>query len=68
MVRKAKTKLIVTEKKVGNRVYKYARVYLPRKLFTDSRFPFKADDALEVKIVGRHLVVKKSRQRRKTIV
>jgi len=64
------TKIAVTKfmvaKKRGRRpgsYYASPRIYLPTKLVSDSAFPFSDGESLVVRIIGRKLVVKKTRRR-----
>lgn len=74
MVTKIVTKFSIVKKYGKNKaVYKSPRIYLPTKLTEDSAFPLKEGDKVQVKIVGKKLIVeriktksKKSKQSRKS--
>lgn len=60
MVDKIITKFRVV-KKVGKKgaIYKSPRIYLPTRLTEDSKFPFKENDLLLIKINGKKLIIQK---------
>lgn len=70
LTRIAVTKFMVAKKpgrKPGT-FYASPRIYLPTKLVTDSMFPFSDGESLVVRIIGRKLVVKKTRRKGGEIV
>jgi hypothetical protein len=61
MVDKIVTKFKIA-KKIGKKkgvIYKSPRIYLPTRLTEDSRFPFKENDPLLIKIDGKKLIIQK---------
>ncbi|MEM3506677.1 MAG: hypothetical protein QW589_05925 [Candidatus Bathyarchaeia archaeon] len=62
MVNKILTKFKIA-KKIGKKkgtIYKSPRIYLPTRLTEDSRFPFKENDPLLIKINGKKLIIQKA--------
>jgi len=59
LVKKIVTKFSVAKKKSGREgnVYRSPRIYLPTKLTDDSRFPFREDDLISIRVYGRRLIV-----------
>ena len=62
MVKKIVTKFSVAKKKSGREgnVYRSPRIYLPTKLTDDSRFPFREDDLISIRVDGRRLIVQRA--------
>ncbi len=62
MVKKIVTKFAVAKKKSGpeGNVYRSPRIYLPTKLTDDSRFPFREDDLISIRVDGRRLIVQRA--------
>ena len=62
LVKKIVTKFAVAKKKGGpeGTVYRSPRIYLPTKLTDDSRFPFREDDLLSIRVDGRCLIVQRA--------
>ena len=54
-------KLMERTIKVKGRQYKQLVIYVPRKLATDSAFPFKSDDKLRISILGDALSIEKAK-------
>ncbi|MEM2901109.1 MAG: hypothetical protein QXO32_00020 [Candidatus Bathyarchaeia archaeon] len=66
MVTKIVTKFSIVKKYGKNKaVYKSPRIYLPTKLTEDSAFPLKEGDHIQVKIVGKKLMVEKIKTKSK---
>lgn len=66
MVTKIVTKFSIVKKYGKNKaIYKSPRVYLPTKLTEDSAFPFKEGELIQVKIMGKKLIVEKVKLRSK---
>ncbi len=62
LVKKIITKFAVAKKRNGSdgTVYRSPRIYLPTKLTDDSRFPFREDDLLSIRVDGRKLVIQRA--------
>ena len=62
MVKKIVTKFSVAKKKSGREgnVYRSPRIYLPTKLTDDSRFPFREDDLISIRVDGRRLIIQRA--------
>ena len=61
MVKKIVTKFSVAKKRSGpeGTIYRSPRIYLPTKLTDDSRFPFREDDLLAIRVDGRKLIIQR---------
>jgi len=62
LVKKIVTKFSVAKKKSGREgnVYRSPRIYLPTKLTDDSRFPFREDDLISIRVDGRRLIIQRA--------
>ncbi len=62
MVKKIVTKFSIAKKKSGREgnVYRSPRIYLPTKLTDDSRFPFREDDLISIRVDGRRLIIQRA--------
>lgn len=65
MVKKAKTKLYVLNKRLGGKKYSATMLYLPSKIVNDSAFPLRKRGSLIVKIVADKIVVENDRRSRR---
>ena len=60
-MKEALAKFVLSKKNVKGKTYFSPRIYIPTKLASDSRFPFRGDEVyVVIKVKGKKLIVQKA--------